>query len=87
VPLVRPCPSLIKRRGAIVNVGPHLRLPGSRRPGQQRGYRGGQSLAEFVQQIAKAQNVTTGRMAEAEEVTALVAFLLSDVAGNMTGAD
>jgi NAD(P)-dependent dehydrogenase (short-subunit alcohol dehydrogenase family) len=47
----------------------------------------GQSLGEFVQQIAKAQNITTGRMSEADEVAALIAFLLSDVAGNITGAD
>src|SRR5215475_11391287 len=47
----------------------------------------GVSLTDFVRQIAKAQNVTTGRMSEAEEVAALVAFLLSDVAGNITGAD
>ncbi|WP_433523914.1 oxidoreductase [Nocardia pseudovaccinii] len=47
----------------------------------------GISLVEFVQQLAKAQNITTGRMSEAEEVAALVAFLLSDVAGNITGAD
>jgi NAD(P)-dependent dehydrogenase (short-subunit alcohol dehydrogenase family) len=47
----------------------------------------GMSLAEFVQQMAKTQNVTTGRMTEAEEVAALIAFLLSDVTGNITGAD
>ena len=47
----------------------------------------GQSIAEFGQQLVKAQNDTTGRMAEAEEVAALIAFLLSDVAGNITGAD
>lgn len=47
----------------------------------------GLSLADFVQQLAKAQNITTGRMSEAEEVAALIAFLLSDVAGNITGAD
>jgi len=47
----------------------------------------GVSLAEFVQQLAKAQNITTGRMSEADEVAALIAFLLSGVAGNITGAD
>ncbi|QOV33131.1 SDR family oxidoreductase [Streptomyces ferrugineus] len=47
----------------------------------------GMSLAEMVQQIARAQNITTGRMSEAEEVAALIAFLLSDVAGNITGAN
>ena len=47
----------------------------------------GVSLADFVQQLAKAQNITTGRMSEAEEIAALIAFLLSDVAGNITGAD
>jgi Enoyl-(Acyl carrier protein) reductase len=31
--------------------------------------------------------VTTGRMTEAAEVAALIAFLLSDVAGNITGAE
>jgi NAD(P)-dependent dehydrogenase (short-subunit alcohol dehydrogenase family) len=47
----------------------------------------GISLAEFVQQLAKAQNITTGRMTEAEEVAALIAFLLSYAAGNITGAN
>ncbi|HTJ71712.1 MAG TPA: oxidoreductase [Actinospica sp.] len=47
----------------------------------------GISQAEFVQQIVKSQNVTTGRMSEAGEVAALIAFLLSDVAANITGAD
>jgi NAD(P)-dependent dehydrogenase (short-subunit alcohol dehydrogenase family) len=127
-------PSLIERRGAIVNVSSILaRMPGGfpvaisaakaaltalgKSLAEEFGPRGvrvntvspglvrtsvyqdpdgqigvwaaaaGQSLPEFVQQMVKAQNVATGRMAEAEEVAALIAFLLSDVAGNITGAD
>ncbi|MBP2327095.1 putative oxidoreductase [Kibdelosporangium banguiense] len=47
----------------------------------------GMSLADFRHHMVKEQNVTTGRMTEPEEVAALTAFLLSDVAGNITGAD
>ncbi|MGV9384957.1 oxidoreductase [Nonomuraea sp. NPDC003707] len=47
----------------------------------------GMSLDEFVQQMVKAQNVTTGRMTEPEEVAALITFLLSDAGGNITGVN
>ncbi|GAA2065225.1 SDR family oxidoreductase [Streptomyces albiaxialis] len=41
----------------------------------------------FLQQIPEAFGITTGRITEAREVAALIVFLLSDVAGNITGAD
>jgi len=47
----------------------------------------GQTLGDFVHHIAASQNITTGRMSEAAEVAALVTFLLSPIAGNITGAD
>ncbi|MFI6377067.1 SDR family oxidoreductase [Streptomyces sp. NPDC050546] len=127
-------PSLIERRGAVVNVSSILaRMPGGFPPAisaakaavtalgkslaEEFGAQGvrvntispglvdtsvyqdpngtvaqwaaasGMGLAELRRQMVMGQNVTTGRMSEAEEVAALVAFLLSDVAGNITGAD
>ncbi|MCZ0997510.1 oxidoreductase [Streptomyces mirabilis] len=47
----------------------------------------GKSLADMEQSAVKARNVTTGRITEAKEVAALIAFLLSDAAGNITGAN
>ncbi|GHA17010.1 oxidoreductase [Streptomyces echinoruber] len=47
----------------------------------------GTEHAAFLQQIPEAFDITTGRITEPQEVAALIAFLLSDVAGNITGAD
>ncbi|MCX4669240.1 oxidoreductase [Streptomyces sp. NBC_01381] len=41
----------------------------------------------FLAQIPDAFGITTGRITEAREVASLITFLLSDVAGNITGAD
>ncbi|GAA4889812.1 oxidoreductase [Streptomyces coeruleoprunus] len=47
----------------------------------------GAEHAEFLRRIPEAFSITTGRMTEPQEVAALIAFLLSDVAGNINGAD
>ncbi|WP_214108687.1 oxidoreductase [Acrocarpospora catenulata] len=47
----------------------------------------GAEHAAFLEQIPQAFGLTTGRITEPQEVAALIAFLLSDVAGNITGAD
>ncbi|MGW1814275.1 SDR family NAD(P)-dependent oxidoreductase [Streptomyces sp. NPDC002125] len=47
----------------------------------------GAEHAAFLEQIPQAFGITTGRITEPREVAALIAFLLSDVAGNITGAD
>ncbi|MET9249444.1 oxidoreductase [Nonomuraea sp. NPDC003709] len=41
----------------------------------------------FLEGIPAAFGITTGRITEPREVAALIAFLLSEVAGNITGAD
>ncbi|MBE1590909.1 oxidoreductase [Nonomuraea angiospora] len=47
----------------------------------------GTDHAAFLEGIPAAFGITTGRITEPREVAALIAFLLSDVAGNITGAD
>lgn len=47
----------------------------------------GMDHATFLDRIPEAFGITTGRVTEAAEVAALIAFLLSDVAANITGAD
>ncbi|GII56268.1 3-oxoacyl-ACP reductase [Planotetraspora thailandica] len=47
----------------------------------------GAEHAAFLPQIPQAFSITTGRITEPQEVAALIAFLLSDIAGNITGAD
>ncbi|MFF5538776.1 oxidoreductase [Streptomyces cinerochromogenes] len=48
----------------------------------------GTELSEYLQQMPKDLDITTGRLLEPEEVATLVTFLLSDTAaGNITGAD
>ncbi|SDL39081.1 NAD(P)-dependent dehydrogenase, short-chain alcohol dehydrogenase family [Nonomuraea maritima] len=49
--------------------------------------RAGVGHAAFLDGVPEALGVTTGRITEPHEVAALIAFLLSDVAGNITGAD
>ncbi|MFI5612068.1 SDR family oxidoreductase [Amycolatopsis sp. NPDC051903] len=40
----------------------------------------------FVEQIPKTSGMTTGRVTEPREVAALIVVLMSEVAGNITGA-
>ncbi|MCX4706783.1 oxidoreductase [Streptomyces sp. NBC_01373] len=47
----------------------------------------GAGHAEFLKQIPQAFSITTGRISEPQEVASLIAFLLSDVASNIIGAD
>jgi NAD(P)-dependent dehydrogenase (short-subunit alcohol dehydrogenase family) len=47
----------------------------------------GAEHAAFLQRVPDAFGITTGRITEPEEVAALIVFLLSGAAGNITGAD
>lgn len=47
----------------------------------------GVRLEDFLPQVPTAMGIVSGRLTEPEEVAALIAFLLSDVAGNITGSD
>ncbi|MFD4478822.1 oxidoreductase [Streptomyces sp. NPDC058471] len=47
----------------------------------------GAEHAEFLTRIPTAFNITSGRITEPREVASLITFLLSEVAGNVTGAD
>jgi NAD(P)-dependent dehydrogenase (short-subunit alcohol dehydrogenase family) len=47
----------------------------------------GADHATFMEQIPQSLGITTGRLTEPDEVASLIVFLLSDVAGNITGAD
>ncbi|MFD9904679.1 oxidoreductase [Streptomyces sp. NPDC059063] len=47
----------------------------------------GTEHAAFLEQLPQSFGITSGRITEPDEVAALITFLLSDVAGNITGAD
>ncbi|GAA4624493.1 SDR family oxidoreductase [Actinoallomurus vinaceus] len=47
----------------------------------------GMALDEFLAGVPERMGITTGRLTEPEETAALVTFLVSPQAGNLTGAD
>ncbi|MFE1592099.1 SDR family oxidoreductase [Nocardia sp. NPDC058705] len=61
--------------------------------GDPTGYAGrlaaavGENLAEFLAKVPERMGITTGRLTEPSETAALITFLASPRAGNLTGAD
>lgn len=47
----------------------------------------GEELEEFLAKLPERTGITVGRLAEPDEIAALVVFLASPLAGNLTGAD
>ena len=47
----------------------------------------GVPLSDFLAAVPAAMSITTGRLTEPEETAALITFLASPLAGNLTGAD
>lgn len=47
----------------------------------------GVDLDDFLAGLPQAMSITTGRLTEPEETAGLIAFLASDRAANLTGAD
>lgn len=76
-------------RALTVSPGPTR----TRNWGDPDGYAGrlahaaGEDLADFVARVPERMGITTGRLTEPEETAALIAFLVSPRAGNLTGAD
>jgi NAD(P)-dependent dehydrogenase (short-subunit alcohol dehydrogenase family) len=76
-------------RALTVSPGPTL----SQNWTDPQGYAGlfaaksGLDLDEFLAQVPTSMGISTGRLTEPEETAALIAFLVSDRSGNLTGID